>query len=162
LLQGGIIAVMVGMTAASIFRARQDLTIPDFRAGAPPVVNAAGEPPKIDWALLRELNLNTGAATPQLKQHDGNLVRVPGFMVPLEDSADQVTEFLLVPYVGACIHTPPPPANQILQVQTAQKVKVNLYDPIWVTGRFRISTAKSPYGDVAFQVKAESISPYQK
>ena len=41
----------------------------------------------------------------------GQQVRIPGFVVPLEDTKDGMKEFLLVPYFGACIHSPPPPAN---------------------------------------------------
>ena len=58
---------------------------------------------KLEWATMRELNYRTGKVTPNLKKMDGMTVRVPGFMVPLEDDEDRVIEFLLVPYVGACV-----------------------------------------------------------
>ena len=50
---------------------------------------------------------------------DGAAIRIPGYVVPLEQGKGGVTEFLLVPYFGACIHTPPPPSNQILRVTAA-------------------------------------------
>ena len=66
---------------------------------------------------------------------DGKLVRMPGYALPLEQSEAGATELLLVPYVGACIHVPPPPANQIVYVKLAEPYKVtNLYQPIWITG----------------------------
>lgn len=40
---------------------------------------------------------------------DGQQVRLPGFVVPLEGDSKEVTTFFLVPYFGACIHVPPPP-----------------------------------------------------
>ena len=46
----------------------------------------------------------------------GQSVRLPGYVVPLEDLAAGIKEFLLVPYFGACVHSPPPPANQIVHV----------------------------------------------
>ena len=50
-------------------------------------------------------------------------VRIPGYAVPLDTERSETREFLLVPYFGACIHTPPPPANQIVLVRpTAQSI----------------------------------------
>ena len=68
---------------------------------------------------------------------NGQHIRIPGYLLPLEVSGANVTEFLLVPYVGACIHVPPPPPNQIVHVKVIQKKgykNKNLYDPVWVTG----------------------------
>ena len=78
---------------------------------APPFA-PANEPVKVGWHILASLNYRTGEPGKELAALDGKLVKVPGFAVPLEDWASSVTEFLLVPYVGACIHTPPPPPNQ--------------------------------------------------
>lgn len=76
---------------------------------------------------------------------DGQLVRMPGYALPLEFSGTGVKEFLLVPYVGACIHVPPPPINQTVYVSLDQAfVAEDLYTPVWVTGRMRVSrTSKS-------------------
>src|SRR6187399_1445007 len=82
-----------------------------------PLTLAADEDAKVDWRTLRGLNYRTGEKTEALQKVDGKKVKVPGFMVPLEDEEEMVTEFLLVPYVGACIHTPPPPPNQIVLVR---------------------------------------------
>ncbi|MDB2599154.1 DUF3299 domain-containing protein, partial [Paracoccaceae bacterium] len=48
---------------------------------------------------------------------DGAYIRMPGFIIPFDIGAEGVRDFMLVPYVGACIHTPPPPANQLVLVQ---------------------------------------------
>lgn len=68
---------------------------------------------------------------------EGKSVRIPGFLLPLEFDGDRVTEFFLVPYVGACIHTPPPPPNQIVHVRIEQGFtpEGGLYAPVWVNGQ---------------------------
>jgi hypothetical protein len=66
---------------------------------------------------------------------DGKVVRIPGYLLPLEFEGKNVTEFLLVPWVGACIHTPPPPPNQIVHVKPDQPVEMTgMFVPVWVTG----------------------------
>ncbi|MFD2231331.1 DUF3299 domain-containing protein [Alkalimarinus sediminis] len=67
---------------------------------------------------------------------NGQKVRLPGYVLPLEMDGLKVTEFLLVPYVGACIHEPVPPANQIVLVKFAPGVEVNgRFTPVWVQGK---------------------------
>jgi hypothetical protein len=65
----------------------------------------------------------------------GKSIRMGGYLLPLEFSGKATTEFLLVPYVGACIHTPPPPANQIVHVSYPPGFAAeNLFTPVYVTG----------------------------
>jgi hypothetical protein len=72
---------------------------------------------------------------------DGQLVKLPGFIVPVEHEGTKVKEFLLVPYYGACIHTPPPPPNQIVYVRMDKAHDApDLYDPVWVTGTISTQT----------------------
>jgi hypothetical protein len=67
---------------------------------------------------------------------NGQIVRIAGYALPLELSDGDARELLLVPYVGACIHVPPPPANQIIHAHVAPGWKPKgLYDPVWITGR---------------------------
>jgi hypothetical protein len=83
-------------------------------------------------------------------------------MVPLEDDAQEVTEFLLVPYAGACIHVPPPPPNQMVYVKLIHngKAKMSFTEPIVVTGILKITDVKSPYGDVSYNLDGDSVKPY--
>lgn len=150
LVHGVIVAMMFSMTA--------------YQTGLITSVHAAEEPAtKMDWRMLRELNYRTGKISPALKALDGKMVRIPGYMVPLEDDSETVSDFLLVPYVGACIHTPPPPPNQIVEVKmnSQKKVKMSFWDPVWVEGKLQIATVKSPYGDVGFQLTGMQIEPYK-
>jgi hypothetical protein len=73
---------------------------------------------------------------------NGKRIRMPGFMLPLEFADDRVTEFLLVPFVGACIHVPPPPPNQIVYVSAKTSYKhSNMYEPVWIEGRMSVGTS---------------------
>jgi hypothetical protein len=166
----GIILAL--MFSVMVYVVSRDMAQPDFRSdGKPaptlslvPAAYAAEEPvTKMDWRMLRELNYRTGKISPSLKALDGKVVRIPGYMVPLEDESEIVSEFLLVPYVGACIHTPPPPPNQIVEVKmnAQKKVKMSFWDPVWVQGKLVIATVKSPYGDVGFQLTGMQIEPYK-
>lgn len=65
----------------------------------------------------------------------GNNVRMPGFVVPIEFNGIKAVEFLLVPYAGACIHLPPPPANQIVRLSYPEGFEIeNIQYPVWVEG----------------------------
>ena len=70
---------------------------------------------------------------------NGQFVRIPGYALPLEYDGAAISEFLLVPYVGACIHVPPPPQNQMVFVKLAEPfIVTNLFTPVWITGRVTI------------------------
>lgn len=75
---------------------------------------------------------------------------MPGYMVPLEDRAGEVSEFLLVPYVGACVHTPPPPPNQLVcvRMESGQRVPVSLWNPVWIHGTLTVERTTNLYGSV--------------
>ncbi|MEO7353096.1 MAG: DUF3299 domain-containing protein, partial [Gemmatimonadales bacterium] len=75
------------------------------------------DPQLIDWKILNTLDLGTGKAPASLAALDGKVVKIAAFIVPLEDNMQEADEFLLVPYFGACVHTPPPPPNQMVYVK---------------------------------------------
>jgi hypothetical protein len=130
-------------------------------AGANPFA-VAETPVNIDWRVLAGLDYSNGKSTDTLKKLDGKLVRIPGFVVPLDDFQEEGAEFLLVPYYGACVHTPPPPPNQIVMVEMTGKkaVKLSLFDAVWMSGRLQIKTVESPYGAVGFQLEGLKVEPY--
>ena len=79
-----------------------------------------------------------------VKDLDSKLVRIPGYALPLETSTTAIEEFLLVPTVGACIHTPVPPANQMVFVKVKEPYEAKeLYDPVWVTGFIKLEHDKN-------------------
>jgi hypothetical protein len=101
---------------------------------------------------------------------DGKNVRIPGYVLPTEFSGDKVVEFLLVPYVGACVHTPPPPANQMVHVKVDEGfASEGLFAPVWVTGQIKtaMSTQSISLNDgtteveAGYQIRASDIVPYE-
>ena len=90
---------------------------------------------------------------------DGTRVKLPGYLVPLEESAAGHTEFLLVPTAGACVHTPPPPTNQIVYatMTTGRAAKVEQVFSVWVSGRLEIASTDSPYGQAGFKLGAVKV-----
>lgn len=119
-----------------------------------------GSAEEIDWRNLGELDYTTQIAPEGLKKRDNTRVKIPGFMVPLEDNSKQVTEFLLVPSPQACIHVPAPPPNQMVYVKMKEGAQAAAFGPIWVYGQFRIVTQKSQYGEASFELIGDTIEPY--
>jgi hypothetical protein len=116
----------------------------------------------IDWRVLAGLDYEKGIPSDSLKKLDGKKVRMPGFIVPLDDADEEGAEFLLVPYYGACVHTPPPPPNQMAFVRMVGKkaVKLALFDAVWMEGTLRITNYDSPYGQVGFTIEGTTMKPY--
>ena len=114
----------------------------------------------VTWSTLK--TLNSAQVSSPARDLNNKIVSVPGFMVPLEDDADEVTEFLLVPFAGACIHVPPPPPNQMIYVKLRrnQKAKMSFTEPIVVVGQLHVATVQSPYGDVSFNMDGDTVQPY--
>ena len=97
---------------------------------------------------------------PTVAAMDGRAVRLPGFVVPLDETPAGLTSFLLVPYFGACIHTPPPPANQIVFVQAKAPVKSRTMEAVWVRGTLKIERAASSMGTSGYRLDAVGVEPY--
>ncbi|MEE2651153.1 MAG: DUF3299 domain-containing protein [Pseudomonadota bacterium] len=96
-------------------------------------------------------------------EFDGQSLRVPGFIVPLEFGATEkhVTRFFLVPYFGACIHVPPPPPNQIIYAEYDKGfVLESLYDPYWISGVLTTSLTENDTATSAYSIKVERVAPY--
>jgi len=92
----------------------------------------------------------------------GQSVRLPGYVVPLEDLAAGIKEFLLVPYFGACVHSPPPPANQIVHVLLDKPAKnLRLMDVVWVNGPMSATKTDSHMGVASYRIDAKAVTPYQ-
>ena len=135
-----------------------DEAMPTLREYGVDIVKVMAKRKELQTAVVKDLN--------------GKKVRIPGYMLPLEMSGEKVSEFLLVPYIGACIHVPPPPPNQIVFVKTAAKksYKSNqLYDPVWVTGVLSVQSMVkdlflvdgSAGVDIGYAMQANQIEPYE-
>lgn len=99
---------------------------------------------------------------PTVRSLSGKAVKLPGYLVPLERDKAGMREFLLVPYFGACIHTPPPPANQIIHVRSATPIKnLRSMDAIWVSGTLGLERNNSEMGVSGYSMTANSVVKYK-
>ena len=93
---------------------------------------------------------------------DGKSIKMPGYIIPFDTTAEGVTSFMLVPYVGACIHVPPPPPNQLVFVRTDTPwPSESLWDAVWVHGRLSAKPMSTEIGDVGYQITADRIELYE-
>lgn len=113
-------------------------------------------------ALLKEL-ADAYQNAPSVQALDGHLVRIPGFVVPLDADFKNMRSFLLVPYFGACIHTPPPPPNQIVHVTSDKPLKANdlLSDAVWVTGVLSVKSSRTELAEAGYVLKVRDVKPYR-
>ena len=118
-------------------------------------------------AFLAMLEANNNRMVDDL---DGKEVRIPGYVLPTEFSGSKVVEFLLVPYVGACVHTPAPPVNQMVHVRLDEGfTSEGLFAPVWVTGRINttMSTQTISFNDgemdveAGYRIEADIVAPYE-
>jgi uncharacterized protein len=148
---------------------------------------AAGEPVQLTWeqlippggqqgpALEEQVLLGivehgqttplpeSGADPGLVTVFNGKAVRIPGFVVPLDFEAEAVKEFLLVPYLGACIHVPPPPPNQIIHVRSDETIGIDgLYAPVWVTGTLVSEPLSTELAEVGYRITADAVEPYEE
>jgi hypothetical protein len=101
---------------------------------------------------------SSGAPAPVVAALDGKRVRIGGYVVSLDFDATRVKEFLLVPFVGACIHVPPPPANQIVYVKSEVGFEVSgMFDPVWVTGTLKATAAHTGLAEAGYSLTAEKV-----
>jgi len=94
---------------------------------------------------------------------NGEKIRMPGYVVPLDfNAASEYNEFLLVPYFGACLHTPPPPPNQIVFVKSETATKIaNINEPVWVEGVMKTGQFGSELGNSAYELTLSKLEPYE-
>jgi len=95
---------------------------------------------------------------------DGKVIKIPGFVAPLENDNGVINEFLLVPYFGACIHTPPPPMNQTVMIKAkkGQGVKSeDSYLPVWVTGTLKAVEERTNIGAAGYRIENAVVEPYE-
>lgn len=96
------------------------------------------------------------------KALDGAFVRLPGFVIPLEIGSAGVTDFVLVPYVGACIHTPPPPPNQLIFARTEEPwPSEELWAPVWVVGTMFTRLQSTAVAETGYSMNVDSMEIYE-
>lgn len=118
-----------------------------------------GEMDAVEDIWLPEFDEN---ATKLNMELHGAYIKMPGYVLPIDMSSAGVTSFILVPYVGACIHTPPPPANQLVFVDSKKPWPSDkLWDPVWVTGKMRHELQSTSLADIGYALDAELIEVFK-
>ncbi|MFM8676276.1 MAG: DUF3299 domain-containing protein [Burkholderiaceae bacterium] len=93
--------------------------------------------------------------------HINSAIRIAGYVVSLDANRKQISEFLLVPYFGACIHLPPPPANQIILVRLKKPTsKLASMDTIWVQGTLREARVDTGLAVTGYTLEGSISEPY--
>lgn len=134
-----------------------------FFGGSTPVPDGGPPPPPLaEGQFMSVKRRQPGSDRPPaiVPELNGQNVSIGGYVVPLDFDATTVKEFLLVPFVGACIHVPPPPANQIIYVKTDKGFEVGgQFDPVTVTGKINTTVAFTGLADAGYTITAESVEP---
>ncbi|MDW4550711.1 DUF3299 domain-containing protein [Defluviimonas sp. D31] len=145
-------------------------TLPEEAAAARARLDEQGL--DVEWLFQQReiiMEKRLAASVSTVPEHVGQNVRIPGYLLPLEIQDGKATEFLLVPTVGACIHTPPPPPNQMVYVTYPQGVAVSgLYTPVWINGTLEadLRTEQVTYSDgksnveVSYVMQADLVEAY--
>jgi hypothetical protein len=130
-----------------------------FLANAqPPGVAPIPQGPEEGWMSSRSQQPETSVPPAVVKELDGQRVRIGGYVVALDFDATKIKEFLLVPFIGACIHVPPPPPNQIIYVKAAEGFEVRgQFDPVYVTGTIRTAHQFTGLAATGYTMEAESV-----
>ena len=117
---------------------------------------------EITWSdLVPWTNVFTPNEVKFNKKLDGKTVIIPGYIVPLDHIGFGVVEFMLVPFIGACIHVPPPPPNQLIYVTTEKPWdSMTLWEPVWGTGEIVIKSQINEWAETGYQISADEIEFY--
>lgn len=92
----------------------------------------------VAWARKMEVRQRT-----MNEELNGKTIRMQGYLLPIEFNETGVTDFLIVPYVGACIHVPAPPPNQIVFAKLPEKLKVlDLFTPARISGKLQTKASE--------------------
>ncbi len=99
---------------------------------------------------------------PVVEALSGQKLKLPGYVIPIKYDGTTIEEFLLVPYMGACIHVPPPPENQMVYVVLKEPlVSSGLWDPVWVSGEMKTELSETQYATAGYRMLKATIEPYE-
>jgi hypothetical protein len=64
--------------------------------------------------------------------------------------------------MGACIHVPPPPPNQIVYVKVPKGLALeSIWEAYWITGKLTVQNHSSRLGAAAYQLTADKVEIYK-
>ena len=84
-------------------------------------------------------------------------------MVPLDNDRRTTRQFLLVPYQGACIHTPAPPPNQVISVYSDKDARrFHNWQPVTITGRMSVARDSTALAEAGYVMALERIEAFRE
>lgn len=128
------------------------------------LINNMSEGAEGEQALLDKI-MDEFNNAPSNKELDGIKIKMPGFVSPLDEKDGMVSEFLLVPYFGSCIHSPPPPVNQTVLVtpQTGKSIPIeDINKPVWVTGNMKVETKETELAKAGYLIQDAEIEIFKR
>lgn len=117
--------------------------------------------PELSWRTLYEYDYQNNKGPEELMSLDGELVKIPGYIVPLSSDYSKLEEFLLVPDGQSCIHVPPPPPNLIVTVNLRESVPMDeVGNPSWIYGIFKVEDSYSVHGGSSFKLDGVKVEEF--
>jgi len=153
-------AAIVALPKGALAKTANEITWDDLIPAdlAYPQIIAEGVLDEINDTWRPVFDENATKLNPDL---DGAYIKMPGFIIPIDVSTSGVTSFVLVPYVGACIHTPPPPPNQLVFVTTDKPWPGDdLWEAVWVTGQMRHEIQSTQVAQTGYTLTADAMEIY--
>jgi hypothetical protein len=124
------------------------------------VLGMMGQPVPLNHSGDAPAQSKVGRVRPEL---DGSTVKIAGFVIPLEGDDKKVTEFLLVPFLGACIHVPPPPPNQIIYVRFKDGAPIQqLWDVVYIIGTLKTESVSHDLAEVGYVIEGTALEEYEE
>lgn len=146
-----------------------------WNALSPPGWNPGEFLQQLNLGALKDSDPRAAQAAAQIRQHwdaapsvpmtDDAPVRMTGYPVMLDGGEGLSRNILLVPYYGACVHRPAPPANQMVMVVLKNGLPRNMATlPVWITGRIYPVRVPTTYGMAAYTMPEATWTkyPYEK
>ena len=117
---------------------------------------------ELTWMDLQKLDLETNKLPEEIRKKISGLVKLPGYIVPLEANLDESNHFLFVPNQAYCVHVPAPPSNLMVEVTSRKPAKnKEAQGPIWLEGYITLENSQNQFGMAAWQFKAIKHYPYE-
>lgn len=106
-------------------------------------------------------NLPSYSSVNLVEELIGKKVSIPGFVVPLDVDGQKVLKFLFVPYMGACVHVPPPPPNQLIYAEIEEGlVMEEMWIPVELYGTLGAEYVETGLGAAGYTMTIDEVKEF--